>query len=189
MYHKYADFKDKIYSIDGLLLDGEEEFLFGWAAQMPEDGVIVEIGSYLGRSSSVLGCACIGTKRKVYCIDPWGTESWFTTWKENINRLGLSDIVTPLRGYAGDVLRDWKNLTGGVEIDMVFNDSSHCLPSVLSEFVMIYPWVKDKGVVAFHDFTHPNYPDVASTWGLVQTLLVDKHYFGSIALGRKFHIK
>ena len=93
MMHNYADFKDRVESVDGLLCPGEEQFLYHWAAQMPEDGVIVEIGSYLGRSSSCLGFACLGTKRKVYCIDPWGTESWFTTWKDNINRLGIDNSV------------------------------------------------------------------------------------------------
>ena len=189
MIPHYSDFKDAIESVEGLLLAGEEEFLFNWAAQMPEDGVIVEIGSYLGRSSVCLGLPCIGTKRKVFCIDPWGTESWFTAWKDNTARLGLSEIVTPLRGYAGDVLRDWVRLTGGLKVDMVFNDSSHCLPSVLSEFIMIYPYVKEKGVMAFHDYTQPSYPDVAKTWELVKCLLSDQHYLGSIALGKKMEVK
>jgi predicted O-methyltransferase YrrM len=185
MYHKYGDFKDMINSVEGLLLDGEEEFLFGWAAQMPEDGVIVEIGSYLGRSSACLGLPCLGTKRKVYCIDPWGTESWFTSWKDSISRLGLSDNVIPLRGYAGDILQNWKSLTGGVEIDMLFEDASHCLPGLLNNLILSFPWIKDHGVIAVHDITHPNYPDAKSVWEIFKTLLIDQHYFGSIALGRK----
>lgn len=189
MVPHYADFKDRISSVEGLLFPGEDEFLFNMSAQMPEDGVIVEMGSYLGKSSVSLGFPCLGTKRKVYCIDLWGTESWFTSWKETINKFGLSENVIPLRGYAGDILRDWEKLTGGIKINMVFNDTSHCLPSVLNEFVLVYPWVKNEGVMAFHDYTHASYPDVAKTWEVVKTMLLNHKSMGSIVLGRKVEIK
>lgn len=185
MIPHYADFKDRIESVEGLLLSGEDEFLFNMSAQMPEDGVIVEMGSYLGKSSVSLGFPCLGTKRKLYCIDLWGTESWFTSWKETINKFGLSDHVIPLRGFAGDVLRDWEKLTGGVKIDFLFNDTSHCLPSILNEFVLAYPLVKNNGMIVMHDFTQISYPDVAKTWEVIKTMLVDHKYMGSIALGRK----
>jgi predicted O-methyltransferase YrrM len=185
MIPHYSDFKDRIESVEGLLLPGEDEFLFNMSAQMPEDGIIVEMGSYLGKSSVSLGFPCLGTNRKVYCIDVWGTESWLTSWKGTIDKFGLSNHVIPLKGYAVDVLLDWVKLTGGVKIDMLFNDTSHCLPSILSEFISAYPWVKNNGMIAFHDFTHPSYPDVAKVWEVAKTLLLDHKFMGSIAIGRK----
>lgn len=185
----YEEFREKISSVEGLLTAGEEQFLFYMSAQMPVDGVIVEMGSFLGKSSVSLGFPCLGTKRKVYCIDYWPNESWFNSWKETINKFGLSEYVIPLKGFAGDVLRDWKNLTGGAMIDMVFNDTSHCLPSILNEFVLVYPYVLNHGVIAFHDFMHPAYPDVARVWDIAKTMLVDHVYLDSIALGKKIEIK
>ena len=189
MIPHYSDFKERIESVEGLLFPGEEEFLFNMSAQMPEDGVIVEMGSYLGRSSVSLGFPCLGTRRKLYCIDLWGTESWFTSWKKTINDFGLSDHVIPLRGFAGDVLRGWEILTGGAKIDFLFNDTSHCLPGILNEFVLAYPFIKEEGMIAFHDFTHNSYPDVAKTWEVVKTMLLNHKFMGSIAMGRKVAIK
>lgn len=57
--------------IEGLLVIGQERFLFDMVRGLPEDAVIVEIGSYLGKSTVCMGLACKGTGRRIYAIDTW----------------------------------------------------------------------------------------------------------------------
>lgn len=52
--------------IDGWLTDREARLLFDAAIATPADGVIVEIGSYCGRSMEILAAS----GRKVICVDP-----------------------------------------------------------------------------------------------------------------------
>src|SRR4051812_35292618 len=59
-----------IDSVEGLLVSPLQEFwLFKTARSLPRQAVIVEIGSFKGRSTVTLALACRGTGRRVYAID------------------------------------------------------------------------------------------------------------------------
>ncbi|MDD2338162.1 MAG: hypothetical protein PHD01_16510, partial [Geobacteraceae bacterium] len=68
---KYVHYSTIVEAIEGFMVPGQEEFLFNKIQSLPEDAVILEIGSFKGRSTVAMGYACMGTRRKIYSIDTW----------------------------------------------------------------------------------------------------------------------
>ena len=68
--------------VGALLLPGQLKVLFDAADQVPDGGLIVEIGSYLGASTIALALACIGTSKRVIAIDTFkGNQTDFQKGK------------------------------------------------------------------------------------------------------------
>src|SRR5262245_50657394 len=98
----------QIEAIEGWLHPKEGRLLFNLARQCTGRGVIVEIGSWKGKSTICLaGGSLAGSRIKVHAIDPhtgspqhvemFGTSTiWtFEEFKQNIQRVGMSDVVEP----------------------------------------------------------------------------------------------
>jgi predicted O-methyltransferase YrrM len=166
MPYKFVDVQGKISSINGLITMNEAECLFTLASKMPENGVGLEIGSHTGMSSVSLGLACVGTKRKIYCVDPWGFEPSFLAWQENIKSLDLYRHVTPIAEWSGNLLSNW-----GTKLDLAFIDGNHELIDTMKDFMLVFPFVKVGGIIAFHDVGHPSYPDTMKTWEIAKVFL------------------
>ena len=62
------------YNVDipGFMSIRDLEVLEHLAQEVPEKGVIVEVGSFMGRSSWALAKSCENSVQ-VYCVDPWPT--------------------------------------------------------------------------------------------------------------------
>lgn len=166
----FSEVRERIQAINGLVTIGEAECLFNLASKVPEGGTVIEIGSWTGMSSSSLGFGCSGFGRKLYCIDPWCYEPAFVEWKNHIQDFGLAGHVTPIQGWAGEILQDWKE-----KADLAFIDGNHEFHDTMKDFMLIYPFVKIGGMIAFHDVDHPMYPGVRQTWDAMKIFL-DGHY-------------
>jgi len=194
--NSYISIKRAVESIEGLLVPGQEEFLFNKVKSLPEDAVIVEIGSYKGRSTVAMGYACIGTNRKIYCIDTWdGNDSdfsernFFDEWRYNIDKNGLAQYVIPLKGYSDEVLSRWDEIAGKKKIDFIFIDGSHQYLDVLKDFEMAYPLVKEGGWIAFHGVAH-TWPGPEHVWhDIAKHVLQNHEYSSTLACGQKPHTK
>jgi glycosyltransferase involved in cell wall biosynthesis/predicted O-methyltransferase YrrM len=188
----YQTIHDAVESIEGFMIPGQEEYLFNKVKSLPEDAVIVEIGSFKGRSTVAMGYACIGTNRKIYAIDTWdGNDSdfaerqFFEIWQPNIQANDLEEYILPLRGYSHDVLKDWQELTNGKAIDFIFIDGSHQYLDVLKDFEMSFPLVKHGGWIAFHDVIY-TWPGPERVWYKTAKYILDNHeYSSSLACGQK----
>jgi predicted O-methyltransferase YrrM len=160
--------------IGGWLTDAEGNALFELALQRtPARGaVVVELGSWLGKSS-VLLAAALARKldAQLICVDPWGDDenaryqteyyepliskmrlSLEETFRRNIRRCRLVEIVRPIKGYSFDAVRNWQQ-----QIDFLFIDASHAYESVHRDLLLWSPFVKVGGVVALHDVS-TNWP-------------------------------
>ena len=62
---------DAINSIHGFLDPNEAQLLYRLASEVPAGGVIVEIGSYEGRSTICLGKGAKVNGANVWAIDPY----------------------------------------------------------------------------------------------------------------------
>jgi predicted O-methyltransferase YrrM len=189
MILNYDEVGKEINKIDGLISPDESRYLFNLTHNTSQESIIVEIGSHTGKSSVSIGMACIGTKRKLYCIDLWGNEVFYTKWKENIANFKLNDCVIPIQGWSGDILANWETIGKGMMIDFLFLDGSHGISDVAKDFCLAYHWLKFEGTVAFHDVGHPIYPGVAEFWNVIKNILTYHVKMGSIASGRKMLIK
>lgn len=185
-----------IDAVPGFLVPGQERWLFNAAANLPEDAVIVEIGSFLGRSTTAMAMACRGTRRKIFCIDTfqgndtdfvngqsnvtWEGDEYLSTFKANLSRNDLLSYIVPLQGFSHDVGKDWTT-----QIDFLFVDGSHDYEDVISDFRLFLPWVKPGGLIAFHD-VQPEWPGPHGAWrDVIRHRLEAPAHFFSIAYGRR----
>jgi len=110
--------------------------------------LIVEIGSYEGRSTYALAC---DTKAVVHAIDPWGSKDYgsvFETFKKNIKSLNNIIPHQMLSMNAVDLFED-------KSIEMIFFDGDHSYPGIKSDVSLWLP--KCKFLICGHDFNkgHP----------------------------------
>jgi predicted O-methyltransferase YrrM len=125
--------------------------------------VCVEIGSARGKSACYIGMALKenGTG-KLYAIDPHTQTSWndsdsvntFDVMQSNLLRCGVKEQVTIVRSNSADALRNWHE-----EIDLIFIDGDHSYEGVKADWEGFRPFVKQFGLVIFHDTTWELKPD------------------------------
>jgi len=187
---RFEKIEEKVYAIEGLLLLGQDKWLFKAAKDLPDAATIVEIGGYKGRSTCALAFGCVGTKKHIFTIDTFNgnkvdfdvinRKNFFNEWRRNIEKNGLLDYVTPLVGFSSDISHTWTK-----PIDLLFIDGSHKYEDVLSDFDRFYQHVVPGGIVAMHD-VEPRHPDCLRVWNERANFeLTDTGAVSSLAFGRK----
>lgn len=190
--HEFNKIAHRISDIPGHMMPGQEKMLFALVKYLPKDATILEIGSFKGRSTVSMGYGCVGTQRRIFCIDTFdGNDSdfsdrnFFEEWRANVACNGLTDYITPLPGTSSDVLGNWKDLTNNAALDFVFIDGSHQFEDVLNDFMLVYPLLKIGGICAFHDVVPP-WPGPYKLWNDFASLILEDHIiYLSLACGRK----
>jgi predicted O-methyltransferase YrrM len=147
----FAPVKELIKDVPGWLSDEEGEALYELARECTGRGVIVEIGSWKGKSTICLGLGSrAGSSVRIFAVDPHA-DYRHGEFKDNIERAGISDLVTPVKGLSQDVVADFDE-----PIELLFVDGSHEEDDVRYDFETWVPKVIERGTVAFHDTTwHP----------------------------------
>lgn len=127
---------------------------------------VVEVGSYCGRSTVVLGSVAkaLGTGAKVYAIDPhlgqvgalgegiYGDTPTLETFRRNMMDAGVTSVVEIIQKHSFDVIWDQP-------ISLLLIDGFHDYLNVSRDFLHFEPWVVGEGYVAFHDYAD-YYPGV-----------------------------
>ena len=146
-----------IDTCEGWTTRDELEILFNTAKCIDSLEVIVEIGSYKGRSASalVLGSASVPVV-PVFCIDlfdsfknprgdvfPGGYREIFDA---NIAKTGSEDLVVAIKSKAEDVVKTWKKTIG-----LLFIDGDHLYEECKKDFEQWVPFVSKGGYVFIHD--------------------------------------
>ena len=142
--------------IDGYLSDKEGEFLYKTAENCKEGGVIVEIGSWKGKSPVYLAKGSkAGNNIVIYTIDPHqGTQdhrdhkiiNTFNEFKRNIKEAGVDDIVEPIIKTSKEASKDWNK-----PIKFLWIDGDHSYEMVRLDFKLWSPHLLKGGIIAFHD--------------------------------------
>jgi hypothetical protein len=126
-------------------------------ARLAEGKVVLEIGSYAGRSTICLarGAVSVGA---VDTFDGRGTPAegqTFELFRANLRRYGVEDRVAVHRGTSAEMLP----LLPPV-YDLVFIDGSHDYESVKADVGLALGKLKPGGLLAFHDYrTFPGESD------------------------------
>ncbi len=165
----------RIKSIEGWLNDHEAELLMAivlkTCKELTKPFNIVEIGSYHGKSTIVIGSVIktFSPGTKIYSIDPHdgrqgaadeGIQIYQPSvemFKRNIENAGLSQIVEMIRDYSVNVR--WE-----LPVSLLFIDGLHDYPHVAADFWHFSEWVTDSGHIVFHDFAD-YYPGVQALVG------------------------
>ncbi len=127
------------------------------ASQVAEDGLIVESGSFWGRSAAyMLSGAKPGVR--LVCIDHWPNPVDFEKFERGLTSLGwpIGEKVQAIRSVS------WESAdqVGATPIDMLFLDSTHIYAVLEREWAAFFPLVKQGGIVAFHDYGAHTWPAV-----------------------------
>ena len=137
-----------ISGIPGWLTDEEADALYELARACRGDGVIVEIGSWKGKSTVCLGLGSLaGSSVPVYAINPHA-DYRFGDFKDNVERAGIAELVRPIASLSQPAADGFDE-----PIELLFVDGSHEYDLVLEDFEKWVPKVVDGGWVAFHDTT------------------------------------
>lgn len=148
-------------NLEGLIPDAVGRVLNSYA-QGKE--VVVEIGSYKGKSTCYLADAA----EHVWAIDPWGLPGnvpgrfRFDLARDDFDRqialMGLEDKVTAIQGFSTEVAKTWDK-----PIDLLYLDGSHLYADVLADLRAWSPHVV--GVIICDDFGTARNPGVAQAVG------------------------
>ncbi len=160
-------------NIKGYMNEQELQILENLAANVPFGGLIVEVGSFMGRSTYCL--ASSAPNARIYCIDDFFDHEWVCN---DFIPQDKSDILkTPnfgqLYNVASEFMNNTKDFTNitmikghcpnidypGDEIDLLFVDATHKNPNDWDILTYLLPYVKEGGMVCGHDYGH-SYPDV-----------------------------
>jgi precorrin-6B methylase 2 len=165
--------QDRIYQLKGWLTHDEINFLYDFASRVLAGQVIVEIGSWEGKSTiaTALGSKA-GNQARVIAIDPhtgsqehhdlWGKVDTFTNFQNNLATFGVTDTVEPLVMTSAAAVEHVGN-----NIGLLFIDGSHTFSDVMQDLRLWAPKVVDGGIIALHDSWHFSPVQLASALHLI----------------------
>jgi hypothetical protein len=186
----------RMRAVEGWLDDDEADLLIAAAVRALNDApnahAIVEVGSYCGRGTVVLGSVVKAVRPavRVWAVDPHDGKigaadrsvavgPTLEKLKANLARASVADVVEVVHAAAPQVA--WKE-----PIALLVIDGLHDYAHVSQDFAHFGPWVANGGYVAFHDYAG-YFPGVVA---FVDELLADGvcrkvHCAGSMIVLRK----
>lgn len=165
----------------------QERWLFETARCLPNNAIILEVGSYKGRSTACFAFGCIGTRRRVFVIDTFNgnavdffERNFFEEFCQNMRRCGIESYITPLIGLSSVVAESWSK-----PIHLLFIDGSHRFEDVLTDFHVFFPHLIPGGIVAVHDVVE-DWPGPSRAWrDHIERHLIDIGQCITLCYGRK----
>lgn len=146
--------------------------LYRYALDVPQKGIVVEVGVDQGRSASILLAASFITGATTHLID-----SWESCLSDNVVKLrDMIRLNFPETRYAINHCKSVyaSTLFDDGSIDLLHIDANHYAPNPEWDCYAWLPKVRKGGVACFHDYD-PSWPDVVAA--------VDKHCAGWVDLG------
>lgn len=137
-----------------------------WLRELDARGRIVEIGCWLGRSTSYVARLCQARGASLTCVDTWaGSSDRFDAQYREL--LANRDIEAEFRahlatlGVSPQIRREpslavARTFAAG-SVDLVFLDASHDYAAVAADIAAWRPALRERGLLAGHDFSerHP----------------------------------
>lgn len=149
---------DKTRDVPGFLLENEARFLGLLAACTPSKGLIVEIGSFKGRSTVMLATVAAHYGfGPVVAIDPHDFNlsvtpapaapgSSYADFAESLRSADASQHVEFHHAHSQDVSASWNR-----PIRLLWIDGDHSYEGVKADFDGFSPHLTPNGIVALHD--------------------------------------
>ena len=165
---QYIDLERRFSTVEGWLSGLEGYSLMLLAANGPGAGEIVEIGSWMGRSTCWLAHGSKSRFReKVHAVDPFdgGPElgeldvikregTTYFKFVDNLTQQELFDYVEPIVATSTEAVKKWVK-----PVRLLFIDGDHTYAAVKQDFELWTRFLVVGGVVAFDDVTG-QYPDL-----------------------------
>jgi predicted O-methyltransferase YrrM len=152
----------------GFLPPAEAQALYETAWAMAPHGVVLEVGTYCGKSATWLGAAVRGRGGPVITVDHHrGSEENQPGWewhdpelvdpsvgvidtlpffRRTMHAAGLEDVVIAVVGRSTTVAATWRT-----PLAMLFIDGGHAVEHCIADYAGWSPHVQPGGVLAIHD--------------------------------------
>ncbi len=151
------EIQKSVDQVNGWLTYREGKLLYNLAKNCSGKGVIVEIGSWKGKSTIWLAKGSkAGNNVSIYAIDPhlgstehkewYGNVLTFEEFKKNIKDAKVDDIVIPIVKKSEEAANYFDK-----PVELIFIDGAHEYELVKLDFESWFPKVIDRGTMAFHD--------------------------------------
>ncbi|MBM4136783.1 MAG: glycosyltransferase [Nitrospira sp.] len=152
----------EVNGVKGFLCEGDIHFLFEKARNLPRNGIIVEIGSFMGLSSVIMAHALLATQNygaRIYCIDTWEgspehatlnevkNKQLFDIFLSNIKKSGVSSFIHPIHKASVDAASEFADQS----IDILYIDGDHSFEGCYSDLKAWYPKLHKNGILFGHD--------------------------------------
>jgi len=145
----------------GFLTEREGRFLALAAAASPAQGVVLEIGSFKGKST--VGLAGVARRLRlapVVTVDPHsapartdpelhGEASSWDAFLATLRTADLAGHVEAHRAYSRDLARDWER-----PIRLLWIDGDHTYDGTVEDFRLFSPYLAPGAILAMHDVLH-----------------------------------
>ena len=151
-----------INKIPGWLHMDEAKWLFNISKSMPGSCVIVEVGSFCGRSSVAIASG-LPVNGWLHCVEPFTFHPPNDEISIEFNKLissGLSQQDYFIKVTSGYNVIIHKDKSPGVaksfandSVDMVFIDANHGKIEVWNDLSAWWPKIKRNGIMCGHDFS------------------------------------
>lgn len=152
-----------VLRIPGWMSRREVYWLRNTAASMPFGSVVVELGSWKGRSTAAIACPHLD----LYCVDHWKgiykdatgmeakNEDVYRFFRDNMQKHGLRPTILKMDSLtAADLFADGS-------IHWLFDDGDH--RRFRTNLHKWLPKVSTRGLASGHDFGHMIYPVIQNT--------------------------
>lgn len=155
-------------AITGFMPGDEGRALFDAASRFLDGGVAVEIGTYCGKSTVLLGAAAAATGSVLFTVDHhhgseehqpgWefhdtsfvdpvsGRFDTLATFRRTLDAMGLEDNVVAVVGQSAVVARGWRT-----PLQLLFIDGGHSEDAAQRDFDGWAQWVAVGGALVIHD--------------------------------------
>lgn len=148
-----TDIITSVIPIEGWLGEEEIELLYNIVASLKNKASIVEIGSWCGRSLSLITLTArnSGNTNKIFSIDPFVTSKnesngKYQVFKKNLEDRNIWNQITHIKE---------KSQIAGInfneDIEFIFIDGFHKYESVKKDFELFSPHIIRDGYLAIHD--------------------------------------
>ena len=124
--------------------------LYSLARSLKSNSVALEIGSYIGASSLMIGKGLKGGSRLI-CVDTWQNDAmtegnWDSYKVFQRNTLSVKDKVESMRMTSAEAGKIYNG-----ELDFLFIDGDHSYNGVKLDVDIWFPKLKSGGVIVMHD--------------------------------------
>lgn len=151
-------------NVEGQISDNEMLKLFDLAKEIKHEEIIVEIGSYRGKSALCLAWgAYFGSKNYIYTVDPHLPFTGVNGGKfgpadlrkkyENIVKYYSGDNIFVVALSSGQFARGFS--LSNQKIGLLWVDGDHSYEGVKLDYESFVPYLSKTGTVAFHDNKSP----------------------------------
>lgn len=158
MIPSFEDVMRITYPISGspALEDDAARGLYDAVASVPAQGLVVEVGCQLGRSSSLIAQLQRAIGFHALHIDPYTQQTELAKqWAGMMAEVGVTFLLAHMRTDEAEWL-----LRRLGPLDLAYIDGDHCLPGVRIDLALVGNRIRSGGLLCAHDYGHDSLPDV-----------------------------